>query len=168
MKDMEDMGEGKEEQHQGADDTLSVASTSEPTHEMTQSGATPTTNRPNLPRSVSFACDHAHTASTTDDNNHRGGQGYEEFLALLASPSNEDTSSVTPSPSSSSPSMDTLSIAEAQEPRTVPFTSENTHADGEHDSALAADGSLGKSFLAETSLYCMTLVCANPATAYCL
>ncbi len=44
-------------------------------------------------------------------------KGYEEFLALLASPSNqEDASSVTPSPISSSASMDTLSIAEATEP----------------------------------------------------
>ncbi len=149
---MKDMEEGKEEQNLGAGNTLSAASAaSEPTHEMTQSGATPTqTDGPNFTRSV-FACDHAHITSTTDDNIHRGGrsdQAYEEFLALLASPSNhEDMSSATSSPSSltassssSSSSMDMISIAEAQEPRTVSFTSENTNADATHHDAAGCQG----------------------------
>ena len=83
---MKDMEEDRAEQHQGAGHTVSAASASEPTHEMTQilnrAAPTPTTRR-----SVSFGCD------------------------------------------------DTPSIAEAQEPRTVPSTStsENTNADGERD-----------------------------------
>lgn len=157
MKDM-NMEERKAEaeQHQGAGNTLSAASASEPTHEMSQSRATPTPA--NRRASVSFACDNVHNTSTANDHNLRGGrsdEGYEEFLALLASPSNhEDMSSATPSPlplslltgSSSSSSIDTLSIAEEQEPRTVPSTSEKTNADGEHDvSALAAARCQGKS-----------------------